>query len=708
MFAEYARAGWKLCSIDKGSKGPIYAGWQKNPIPADAAEALVGAGLLHALSGTAALDVDDSDLARPWLAERGIDLDALLAADDAVQISSGRINRCKLLYRMSRPLRTLKPTGSGLELRCATASGTSTQDVLPPTIHPDTKQPYVWRLGLLADWRTPPTIPTTLLAAWRELADPIIPATEVSAAAAPATTPDVDRLRALLAPHDPDAPYDIWLKAGMAIHNATGGSPTGLAVWDEWSKRGVKYKGVGDLRTHYASFTSAPGKRVVTAASLEVSAPTAAADEFPEGAPAEAEIVAEATERPKRNSRVASALGLQTSGDNGKMVCNVYNAEIMTRNLASTSLWLVFDEFLSRKLVQWPDEPAPPHAWQDVDTVKLQVELQRRGLQTLSTEAARNAAERIAHEHPVNCVADWLTSLTWDGERRLTMFLPRAFRTPTDRYYLRSGRNWILSMVRRAYEPKCQVDTATVLEGPQGSLKSSALRALGQPWYYELVADPDSKDFEQQLRGVWLGEFPELQSLQRGSIERLKQFITNREDRYRPSFGREEVAYPRRSVLVGTTNRTDWARDETGNRRFIPVECSYVDIAWITANRDQIFAEAVCQYRAGRTHWHWPKMVTLEKQAERAPTDPWSDAIEANWRDAAQRDVYGREFVTTPMILTQVLGVSVKDHTGTHANRAAAALRGLGFEYLAQRRINGVRCRPWYPPAESATDALLL
>ncbi|MFI4971320.1 MAG: VapE domain-containing protein [Hyphomicrobiales bacterium] len=704
-FADYALHGWKLCAITPGAKSPDYAGWNTRPIPADAADALVGAGLLHALSGTCALDVDDSDLARPWLAERGIDLDALLAADDAVQISSGRINRCKLIYRMARPLRTLKPAGSGLELRCATGEGKSVQDVLPFTVHPDTKKPYVWRLGLLADWRAPPPIPAALVAAWRDLADPILPSA-ATPAAAPLPSPDVDRLRALLSPHDPDSPYDQWIKAGMAIHNATGGSPTGLAVWDEWSKRGKKYKGVADLRTHWASFTSAPGKRVVTAASLEVEKP-AAADEFPVGAPAATEIVAEATERPKRNPRIASALGLQTSGENGKLVCNVYNAEIMTRNLVATSTSLVFDEFLSRKLVQWPTDTAP-HAWQDVDTVKLQVELQRRGLQTLSTEAARNAAERIAHENPVNCVADWLTSLVWDGERRLTMFLPRAFRTPTDRYYLRSGRNWILSMVRRAYEPKCQVDTATVLEGPQGSLKSSALRILGTPWYAELVADPDSKDFEQQLRGIWLGEFPELQSLQRGSIERLKQFITNREDRYRPSFGREEVAYPRRCVLVGTTNRTDWARDETGNRRFIPVECTHIDLAWLAANRDQLFAEGVAEYKRGRTHWHWPKSTTLEKQAERAPSDLWSDPVERNWRDAVQREAAtGREFVTVSDVLVTVLGIQPAAHTGVHHARMAHVLRGLGFESASQRRINGVRCRPWYAPAVPEKDPLL-
>src|SRR5450631_25547 len=101
-FSEYTAAGWKLCGIDKGKKGPLYPKWQLNPIEPDAVDGLDGAGLMHALSGTCALDIDNMARARPWLADKGIDVDALLAADDAVQIDSGRPGRAKLLYRLTR------------------------------------------------------------------------------------------------------------------------------------------------------------------------------------------------------------------------------------------------------------------------------------------------------------------------------------------------------------------------------------------------------------------------------------------------------------------------------------------------------------------------------------------------------------------------------------------------------------------------------
>ena len=96
---EYDACGWKLCAIEKGSKGPKVKGWQHQPLDIGAI-GHHGLGLIHALSGTCAVDVDDMQQADGWFAARGVELRDLLAADDAVQISSGREHRAKLLYRL--------------------------------------------------------------------------------------------------------------------------------------------------------------------------------------------------------------------------------------------------------------------------------------------------------------------------------------------------------------------------------------------------------------------------------------------------------------------------------------------------------------------------------------------------------------------------------------------------------------------------------
>lgn len=287
-FAAYAAAGWKLCAIERGGKAPLYAGWNENPIGHEALDA--GAGLLHALSGTCAVDVDNLQAATAWLEARGVDLAALLNAQDAVRVESGRPGRTKLLYRLKRPLRTYRPQGSGLELRCATAAGKSVQDVLPPSVHPKTNKPYRWVYPepLIGHWSALPPLPANLLAVWRSLGDTDLsavsaPATDAPPTAAPvAPAVDLEALRKATFRHSPDAPYDEWLKVGMQLHDGTRGAREGLEIWREWS-RGVKripYPGDQQLRIHWASFETKPGKRVASGAQLVREAP-AEADEFP-------------------------------------------------------------------------------------------------------------------------------------------------------------------------------------------------------------------------------------------------------------------------------------------------------------------------------------------------------------------------------------------------------------------------------------------
>ena len=169
----YMADAFALCAIKPGSKGPTYRNWGQHPLSLEQINTQ-GLGLIHAKSGTCAIDLDDLGAAAAWLDAHGIDLAELLAADDAVQITSGRPNRGKLLYRLPAgvdPLPTVKVKAPGgammLELRCATSSAESdaVQDVLPPTIHPDTGQPYRWAGA--GSFEALPELPAALLALWR-------------------------------------------------------------------------------------------------------------------------------------------------------------------------------------------------------------------------------------------------------------------------------------------------------------------------------------------------------------------------------------------------------------------------------------------------------------------------------------------------------------------------------------------------------------
>lgn len=280
-FKRYIEHGWLLVPIAPGQKGPRTKGWNlRTNCITDPDHEMRSAGLAHAYSGTCAIDVDDYDRAHEWLAERGVDLEAMFNTPDAVQLSSGRVGHAKLIYQLPRPLCSKKvalfdKNKSALDFRCATAAGLTVQDVLPPSIHPDTGEPYKWVYDeMFGDWRDLPLIPDALHQIWLS---------ELDASARGDDVPDkgasVEELRALLVYHDPDMNRDDWIKIGMAIHHETNGDLAGLDLWDEWSKGSDKYTARSDLEAPWRSFHDTPN--AITVGSLRQGA-IATPDEFPD------------------------------------------------------------------------------------------------------------------------------------------------------------------------------------------------------------------------------------------------------------------------------------------------------------------------------------------------------------------------------------------------------------------------------------------
>ena len=177
-------SGFALVKIPKGSKAPEIFGWnqRKNVITKSDQTNLLdesNIGLAHAYclpSPTCAIDIDNLFDARIWMQQKGIDLDNLLNATDAVSIFSGKSNSAKLIYRLPSHSGALKTKmirnnegKSMLELRCASSDGLTVQDVIPPSIHPSGTQ-YQW--GGKGSVLAIPSIPDTLLEIWQSLLNP--------------------------------------------------------------------------------------------------------------------------------------------------------------------------------------------------------------------------------------------------------------------------------------------------------------------------------------------------------------------------------------------------------------------------------------------------------------------------------------------------------------------------------------------------------
>jgi hypothetical protein len=62
-------------------------------------------------------------------------------------------------------------------------------------------------------------------------------------------------LAEMLAAIDPDTDHETWIRCGMAVHHATGG--TAFDVWDLWSSQGTKYPSSDTLLKRWHSFGKA-------------------------------------------------------------------------------------------------------------------------------------------------------------------------------------------------------------------------------------------------------------------------------------------------------------------------------------------------------------------------------------------------------------------------------------------------------------------
>ena len=174
------------------------------------------------------------------------------------------------------------------------------------------------------------------------------------------------------------------------------------------------------------------------------------------------------------------------------------------------------------------------------------------------------------------------------------------------------------------------MDHLPILEGPQGTLKSTSLHTIAAPWFTDEIAEIGSKDAAMQTRGVWIIEISELESMTRAEITKVKAFLSRDTDRYRPSYGRRVIESPRQCVFAGTTNSDAYLKDETGGRRFWPIKCGRIDLDALARDRDQLWAEARDQYRDGSKWWFDTDALvdaaTTEQDA-RYQADPWTDTV---------------------------------------------------------------------------------
>ena len=354
--------------------------------------------------------------------------------------------------------------------------------------------------------------------------------------------------------------------------------------------------------------------------------------------------------------------------------CRVHNLILILENDARWKGLIRFDEFRQGVVNRDTDWRIPG------DSIELKAWLEKNWIDgEVKTATVNEAVEAVARRHRVHPVREWLKALEWDRIERLPTFFSDFCGTPQTDYAGAVGRSLFVSAVARIFKPGCQVDTMVTLEGEQGLGKSKLVRALfGEAWRCEITEAPGALDFYQCMEGKWVGEFSELSAMGKTDQNRVKQALTSTCDTYRSSYGHKAQTRPRQFIFIGNTNKEEYLFDETGARRYLPIECREIYADAALAVRDQLFAEAVARFEAGEK-WH-DIPGAREEQEKRYQFDSWQDHI-AKYLD-------GKSRVTMTAVMEEALFLKIEKQDRSAQTRVGAILRRIGWRVVRESSGN--------------------
>ena len=321
----------------------------------------------------------------------------------------------------------------------------------------------------------------------------------------------------------------------------------------------------------------------------------------------------------------------------------------------------------------------------------------------LSKEATYDCIVQVARENEYDPVKEFLE----DCERTAdpvyidriasTYLRPEDSRFPEPTIYDQMMKCTLIAAVARVMEPGCKFDNACVLMGPQGARKSSFWKAFGGKWFSDALKDINGKDSLMILHRSFIMEFAELDYLNtRREAGAIKAFLSQSIDMFRVPYGKVTEEFPRRGIIVGSTNRCEnFLLDDTGSRRFWVIEttCSMeypIDVGNLEKEIKGMWASAVHAYRNNEP-WNLSIEAELQisEQNERyLMENPWKNIIADHVNSPGN---YGQEF-TTNRILSDVIEKPLERQTRYDQMQVALILKDLG---LVKRRRGPKNSRKW-------------
>ena len=328
---------------------------------------------------------------------------------------------------------------------------------------------------------------------------------------------------------------------------------------------------------------------------------------------------------------------------------------------------------------------------------ELWLGLVRKGFKELDYSKLKLAVFHVAMTNAFDSAQLWLSSLVWDGKERIEGFL-RDYMGTEDNDYTRSVSRYMwTALAGRVMTPGVKADMVPIYIGKQGVGKSTAVSALSPSIEYfgdVSLADKDA-EIGRKIRGKVVIELPELKGLKGKDMEHIKALITRTAEDNRKLYKEYYQKYNRRNVFFGTTNEDEFLSDDTGHRRWLPIEVGIVrdvDVGAIVMDCAQLWAEAREVYLAGGVEYAVAERLGRDVHDNYVLTDPWQTLLE-EWL-VTPRAIDGyvpeKDGVILADFITGVLKIEDKNISRREQMRVSSILKRLGYVSKACRKTGSV------------------
>lgn len=323
------------------------------------------------------------------------------------------------------------------------------------------------------------------------------------------------------------------------------------------------------------------------------------------------------------------------------------------------------------------------------DALALKYALSRVGCVRVGKGTLENAIGDVARAAPYDPWKDAVQQLPqWDNVPRLDALFSDIFGALPSDALTATAQLFFAGIIMRQLEPGIDCPVVPVLIGGPGLGKSRFVAGLAEVFG---APPPASLSFSDDIRMSMaasvsiVAELAEMSGMGRREMDDIKRWITDGHDVYRAPYERVAEPHPRRFVLIGTANKHETNRDETGNRRMMPVHVARrVDANWIVEAR-QVFAEAKARFCQSREDYFMlaNRANELVKEHNDADMRRGVGTLTSDLDDLL------------PPILRAQLRQSGTGRVASAAIRMALDQHGVGRQFSAQKIAQWLTTRGW-------------